>query len=284
MIVKENFKLQDYNSYRINSECSKAWFPENENDFSVIFEKKIDNKIIIGSGNNIILSKDYYKEEFVILNGCFNKIQSYNNIVESEAGATMKQIAELCLNNSLTGFEAFYDIPSSVGGAIYMNAGNSEKEVKELVLKVRYLELDNMIIKEMKNEEILFGYRSSIFQSSNKKIILKSWFNLEKGTASEIKKKMDDIKTERWLKQPREYPNCGSTFKRPKGYYVGPLLEKLGLKGYSIGGAKISDKHAGFIINTGGASGEDIISLINFVKTCVYKEYGIKLEVEQRII
>ena len=282
--IKE-FNLKKYNAYRVNAVCSKAWFPEKEEDFTFLCSNNTDSKrIIIGNGNNIILSKEYYEEEFIILNGCFDKIEIEDTTIIAEAGATLKQLSELAMNCSLTGLEIFYDIPSSVGGAVVMNAGTKEGEIKDILVKVRYLDLSDLQIKEIAKEDIGFEYRNSFFQKHTDKIVLKAWFNLKKGNPEQIKTKMEETKQTRWAKQPREYPNCGSVFKRPPGRYVGPMIDELGLKGFAIGGAKISEKHSGFIINTGNATGQDILAVIAEVEKRVKEKFGIDLEVEQRII
>jgi len=141
-----------------------------------------------------------------------------------------------------------------------------------------------MKFKELEKDVIDFQYRNSYFQNHKDKIVTKVWFNLNKGNPVDIYKRMQETKSRRWEKQPRDFPNCGSVFKRPPGKFVGPMIEELGLKGYSIGGAKISEKHAGFIINYNGATGDDILKLIEYVRSNVQKEFGIELEVEQRII
>jgi len=275
-----NFNLNDYNSYHIHAVCVKAWFPETEEDFIGIYKQNPNTrKIILGNGNNIILSKEYYQEEFIILNGCFNKIEANNTEIIAEAGSTLLQVSETALEHSLSGFEIFYDIPGSVGGAVVMNAGTKEGEIKDLLIKVRYLDLVDMQIKEMNNDNIGFGYRDSFFLRNADKIVLKAWFHLKSGNFEEIKEKMEQTKQNRWAKQPREFPNCGSVFKRPPGHFVGPMLDELGMKGFSIGDAKISEKHSGFIVNTGNASGNDILAVIAEVQKRVKD-----LEIEQRII
>lgn len=277
------FSLIDYNAYRINATCSKAWFPESENDLQEVIQQ---NKkcIIIGNGNNIILSKDYYDEEFIILNGCFDKFIINDTEIEAEAGATLLQLSEAALLHNLTGMEIFYDIPSSVGGAVVMNAGTKEGEIKDILIKVRYLDLRDNQVKEIVKEDIGFEYRNSFFQKHPDKIVLKAWFKLKKGNFEKIKARMDGTKQARWAKQPRNYPNCGSVFKRPPGRFVGPMLDELGLKGFAIGGAKISEKHSGFIVNKGNATGRDILAVINEVQKRVKEKFGVDLEVEQRII
>lgn len=280
-----NFNLTEYNAYCINAVCAKVWFPENETDLLEIFnQNKSKRLIILGNGNNIILSKEYYEEEFIILNGCFEKVTIYNTEIDAEAGATLLQLSETALEHHLTGLEIFYDIPSSVGGAVVMNAGTKEGEIKDILVKVRYLDLVDLQIKEITKEDIGFEYRNSFFQKKTDKIVLKAWFNLKKGNPKQIKAKMEETKQIRWAKQPREYPNCGSVFKRPPGRFVGPMLDELGMKGFTIGGAKISEKHSGFIVNTGNATGKDILAIIAEAQKRVKEKFGVDLEVEQRII
>lgn len=186
--------------------------------------------------------------------------------------------------HSLSGAEFFYDIPSSVGGAVVMNAGTKEGETKNILSKVRYLDLVDIQVKERHNEDLQLTYRNSVFQKQKDKVILKAWFQLQVGDAEEIKTIMEASKARRWEKQPREYPNCGSVYKRPPGRFVGPMLDELGLKGYRVGGAEISKKHSGFIINLGNATGEDILAIIKHTREQVKTTFGVDLEVEQRII
>ncbi|SFS55216.1 UDP-N-acetylmuramate dehydrogenase [Zhouia amylolytica] len=280
----KNFNLTEYNSYGIKSFCSRAFFPESEDDIIEIYKNSKSNIIVLGNGNNTILSKDYYDEEFIIFNNNFDNISEKDNIIEAESGATLYQLSNFALQNSLTGAEFCFDIPSSVGGAVVMNAGTKEGEIKNILQKVRYLDLINLEIKERNNTEIEFGYRNSFFQENRNKIILKAWFGLGIGDKCKIRANMDKSRKRRWERQPREYPNCGSVFKRPPGRFVGPMIDELGLKGFTIGGAQISQKHSGFIINVGCATGKDILAVINEVKLRVKEKHGIELEVEQRIV
>lgn len=283
MKAEINFNLKEYNAYKLFSTCRKAYFPENENDLLRIFlENK--NPIILGNGNNVILSKEFYEETFVIFNGCFDRVDVYGTELVAEAGATLFELGKIAFNNQLAGFEVFYDIPSSVGGSVVMNAGTKEGEIKDILVKVRYLDLADMQIKEMAKENIEFEYRNSFFQKHTDKIVLKAWFCLDKGNSDQIGSRMKEVKQIRWEKQPRNYPNCGSVFKRPPGRFVGPMIDQLGMKGFSIGGAMISEKHSGFIINTGNATGQDILTIIAEVRSQVKKKYGVDLEVEQRVI
>src|SRR5690606_6817875 len=242
--------------------------------------------ILLGSGHNVILSKEYYEEEFIIFNGNFEQvdINAESGMVDAQAGIRMEKLSEMACENGLSGVEIFYDIPSSLGGAVVMNAGASGEEIKDVLVKVRYLDLADMEIKEIFKEEMGFEYRNSFFQKFKDKIVLRAWLKLATKDKSLIREKMETIKAQRWAKQPKEYPNAGSVFKRPKGYYVGAMIDELGLKGYAVGGAKISEKHGGFIVNFNNATGRDIIAIIEKVKVEVYQKYGVDLEIEQRIL
>lgn len=280
-----DFNLTEYNSYRIKAKCRYAFFPESEKEIINLYKKKLPY-VLLGSGHNVLLSKEEYLESFIIFNGnfCEISIDKENGIIEAEAGAFMLDISELACENGLSGLEIFYDIPSSFGGAIVMNAGASGEEIKDLLIKVRYLDLVDFKVKEINRDEIGFEYRNSFFQRNKDKIILKAWLQLIHRPSADIRVKMEEIKASRWAKQPKDFPNAGSVFKRPPGYYVGAIMDELKLKGLIIGGAKISEKHGGFIINYNNAKGQDIIDIINEVKRQVMERFNVELEVEQRII
>lgn len=281
----ENFDLTNYNSYRVRSVCSRAFFPDTEEDLIYIY-KHLKNFKLIGTGHNIIFSKPYYEEDFVILNGNFSNVNVIkdSSIIEAESGVTMLSLSEVALENSLSGLEIFYDIPSSLGGAVVMNAGASGEEIKDVITKVRYLDCEDFTVKEKTNQEIGFEFRNSFFQKNTKNVVLKVQMKLNPSNYTIIKEKMETVKEKRWAKQPKDFPNAGSVFKRPKGYYVGAMIDELELKGMSVGGAKISEKHGGFIINYNNATGQDIISLIKIVKDKVRSHFDVELEVEQRVI
>lgn len=285
MKIYENFDLTLYNSYRIKAACKTAYFPETESEV-IAFYASGKPYILLGSGHNVIFSKSFYETNFLIFNGNYDSIDidPISGLVEAEAGVTMLKISELALLNELSGVEIFYDIPSSLGGAVVMNAGASGEEIKDILVKVRYLDLADLKVKEIFKEDMGFEYRNSFFQRNTDKIVLKVWLQLKPANKVKISCKMETIKTQRWAKQPKEFPNAGSVFKRPKGYYVGALIDELDLKGYSQGGAKISEKHGGFIINYNNAKGNDILGIIQEVRNRVFKKFGVELEIEQRII
>tara|TARA_Y100001954_G_C15811769_1_gene605565 strand:+ start:1739 stop:2596 length:858 start_codon:yes stop_codon:yes gene_type:complete len=285
MRIEYNFNLKYFNSYRLNSFCKRVYFPENEEDIVKLYKIKKDY-IVLGGGYNIIFSKEYYETDFIIFNGNFKNISvnKQDAIISAEAGATIFDVSKNALENGLTGAEFFYDIPSSVGGAIVMNAGTKEGETQNILEKVRYLDLKDMIIKEKIKSELELEYRNSFFQKEKNKIILRAYFQLSRGNKKTIKNIMESSKKRRWERQPRDLPNSGSVFKRPPGRFVGPMIDELGLKGYTIGGAQISKKHSGFIVNINNAKGSDIIKIISHVKEKVRQVFDLDLEVEQRII
>ncbi len=280
-----DFDLTNYNSYKIKACCKRAFFPENEDDFITLFKDTDSKKIIIGGGYNIILAKEYYDEDFVIISETYSKIELLeDNIVVCQSGASTIALSEFALENSLSGVEIFYDIPSSIGGAVVMNAGASGEEIKDVLTKVRYLDLVDLKIKEVSKEEINYRYRNSIFQEEGGKVVLRAWLQLQPGDKSIIQEKMERVKAARWEKQPKEFPNAGSVFKRPPGRFVGPMMDELGLKGFRIGGAEISKKHGGFIINVGNATGQDILQVIKHAQNMVRDKFDVELEIEQRVI
>lgn len=281
---KVNFSLQNHNSYGIKATCREAVFPESIDEIKN-FLSEPDTFVIIGCGNNIILSKDYYYERFLIFNDCFNSFEIVQNqVLKAQAGAALGKISEYCAKRNLSGFESFYDIPGSIAGAIFMNAGDANMEIKDILTQVTVLNKATLQIERKAAEELNFSYRNSIFQSNKNWLILEAWFQLNPSDEKSVRSQMHKIKTSRWMKQPRTVPNAGSVFKRPKGYYVGKLIEDLGLKGYQIGDAVISEKHAGFIVNNGNATGQQVIELIHYVREKVKKKYGIELELEQAVI
>lgn len=285
MRIVENLDLAPYNSYRLHARCARAFFPDSEEEVRDIYCQDSDRrKVLIGSGHNIILSKEWYDEDFIIFNGNFNRIAVSGTVMEAEAGAFSTTMSEVALEQGLSGLEIFYDIPSSLGGAVVMNAGASGEEIKDLLINVRYLDLNTREIHEVSPAEAGFAYRNSLFQADSSKVVLAARLQLRPGEPGAIRQKMDAVKEARWAKQPREYPNAGSVFKRPAGYFVGPMIEEVGLKGHRVGGAVISPKHAGIFVNAGAATGQDLIRLIEHARGRVKAAFGVDLEVEQRVL
>ena len=291
-LIKESigdFKIEEslslHTSYKIGGLCSYFVYPSDIDKLMKLIKFLKDNNImyrIIGNGSNVIFSSK--KFEGVIINlSKINNIKIDDNIIKVDAGYPLIKLSNVCANNSLAGLEFISGIPGNVGGAIYMNAGAYKSEVSDFLLDVTYLDEDNNLVTKNSNE-LDFGYRTSIFKHK-KYIILSATFKLEKGDKNDILELINDRRNRRIESQPLDYPSAGSVFRNPgDNIYAGKLIEDLGLKGFSIGGAKISEKHANFIINYNNATGEDVKALIDFVKEKVKEKYNIELKVEQELI
>lgn len=233
--------------------------------------------MILGKGSNVLVSDKGIEGVVITLSG-MDEITVNSNEITAGAGASLASVCVKALENSLTGLEFAYGIPGSVGGGLYMNAGAYGGEMSQVTLSAEYVDFDGNI-GVIDAKDMLLGYRTSIFKRDNK-VITSVKFRLAKGEQSEIKAKMDDFICRRKSKQPLEYPSAGSTFKRPEGHFAGALIEKCGLKGTAVGGAKVSEKHAGFVINSSGATGEDVLNLIKKVQKTVFENENVKLEPE----
>ena len=243
--------------------------------------KYIANNYSIVDSNNANIEEKQSKTTNIGLSQANDEVKSYYVTVSS--GMTNALLAKILLDNSLTGFEFAGGIPGTIGGAIYMNAGAYGAEMQNIVVSTKYLDLNTYEIKTIANNEHNFEYRKSIFQNLNT-VILETTLKLQKGNKEEIKAKMQEYAEKRKATQPLDKPSAGSTFKRGTDFITAKLIDESGLKGYSIGGAQVSEKHAGFIINTGNATAKDIINLINYVKEKVYEKFGKTIEEEVRII
>lgn len=239
---------------------------------------------VIGNGSNLLVHDEGVKGIVLKIEMNNITINRKDNIAEiiAECGATMATIAYNILQQEITGFEELSGIPGTIGGAIRMNAGAHGKEMKDVVVSTTYIDMDGHI-NTLTNDEQEFTYRDSIF-SKNNFIILESKLQLEYGKKEEIQEKMKNYSTWRRENQPVEYPNAGSSFKRGNGFITAKLIDECGLKGYQIGGAQVSTKHAGFIVNTGNATAKDILDLAEYIKNDVYKKTGKKIELEIQVI
>ena len=234
--------------------------------------------MILGKGSNLLVSDEGIEGAVIILSGDFKKLCEDGDSITCGAGVTLSKLCSFALEHSLTGLEFAYGIPGSVGGAVYMNAGAYGGETKDVVEEVTFLD-ENGTVKTFGKDQLHFGYRHSVFKEQNG-IILFSKYKLTKGDPAAIKAKMDDVMNRRVTKQPLEYPSAGSVFKRPEGAFAGTLIEQCGLKGRTVGGAQVSEKHAGFIINIGGATCSDVTELVRIIQNTVKDETGYTLERE----
>lgn len=236
---------------------------------------------VIGNGSNLLV-KDGGMRGVVIKLTEINNISAENGKIIAETGALLKDVSKKALDNNLTGLEFACGIPGSIGGAVFMNAGAYNGEIKDVIESAEVLTQDGDIVTYNK-EELNLGYRTSRVMQENA-IVLSAVFALENGEHEKIKSRVDDLTEKRESKQPLEYPSAGSTFKRPEGYFAGKLIQDAGLKGYSIGGAAVSEKHSGFVINKGGATAKDVLDLIKHIQNEVKKQFGVDLHTEVRII
>lgn len=238
---------------------------------------------VIGNGSNILFPDGRY-EGAVILTTGMTKLSFEGNKISADCGYSFTSLAVQAQKRGLTGLEFAYGIPGSVGGAVYMNAGAYDGEIKNVVTKTFWYDSVNDRFGEFSLDENEFGYRESIYQRKDGYIILGAEFTLNTGDGDAVLEKMQGFMRARQEKQPLEYPSAGSTFKRAPGYFTAKLIHEAGLKGYSVGGAQVSEKHAGFVINKGGATAEDVRKLIFHIQEAVYKNSGVKIECEIKII
>ena len=233
---------------------------------------------VVGNGSNLLVSDRGYAGIVLLIGKKMSKITVEGNVIRAQAGATMAQIAAAAWKNGLTGLEFASGIPGTVGGGVVMNAGAYGGELAQVVTEVRVLNRNSEILC-LDNETMEFGYRSSTIRKKPF-IVTEVTLKLTPGEPESIKAKMDELAAKRREKQPLEFPSAGSTFKRPEGYFAGELIMNAGLRGFQIGGAKVSDKHCGFVINTGNASAGDVMDVICEVKGRVKEQFGVELEPE----
>lgn len=278
--VKQNEIMKNHTSFKIGGCCDYFVTPQNVCQLKAVISKASELKLpyfILGKGSNLLVSDKGIEGVVISLCGLDNITVNGEEITAS-AGVSVANLCVAALENGLSGLEFAYGIPGSVGGGLYMNAGAYGGEFSDTVIRAEYLTKDGQI-KEINVNDMALGYRTSIFKT-NGGVILSATFKLQKGEKAEIKAKMDDFLNRRKTKQPLEYPSAGSTFKRPVGYFAGALIEQNNLKGFSFGGAMVSEKHAGFVINYDNATAEDVKSLIKKVQEIIKENNGVELEPE----
>ena len=280
----ENKKASEFTTFRIGGECF-AVYPKNVKELTDATRFCDTNGIkcvIIGCGSNVLFADKGYDGAVIMTQG-INAVETDDDFITAGCGATLISVCKAALDRCLSGVEFAYGIPGSVGGAVFMNAGAYGGEMKDVVEYVKaYSRKDGKIIK-LNNVECEFDYRKSVF-SDGEYVILSTKLKLKPGDKKEIKAVMDDLLGRRKDKQPLNYPSAGSAFKRYPGRYTGQMIEAAGLKGYTVGGAQVSEKHAGFIINKGGASADDVLTLIDHIKTVIKEREGVIIEPEIRVI
>lgn len=280
IVYKLNEPMSCHTSFKIGGAADIFISVSSANELSAVFKKCGELNIprfIIGKGSNLLVS-DLGLEGAVISLLGLNGISVFGEEITCGAGAALSDICRAALRNSLTGLEFAYGIPGSIGGAVYMNAGAYGGEISGAVLSAECMTADGSTVK-VEAKDMNFGYRKSVFKE-NGTTVISAVLRLQKGEKKEIEEKMEDYISRRKSKQPLEYPSAGSFFKRPEGYFAGALIEKNGLKGATEGGAQVSCKHAGFIINRGGATAADVMKLSRKVSDTVLAKDGVSLERE----
>lgn len=276
--------MKKHTTFKIGGNADVFISPKNVDEIkkSVSLCKEFDIPYyIIGNGSNLLVGDKGFRGVIIQIFKNMNNIEVSGNTIIAESGAFLTSVSKKALENSLTGLEFAAGIPGTIGGGVCMNAGAYGGEMKDVVKKVTLLK-DSEVV-EFSNEDACFEYRNSKILKENM-IVLSTELTLEKGNFDEIKEKMNGFNKSRVEKQPLEFPSAGSTFKRPVGYFAGKLIMDSGLRGYSVGGASVSEKHCGFVINKGGATAKDVITLIENVKNIVNDKFGVILEPEIRII
>ena len=276
--------MKNHTTFRIGGPAKHFYMPASVEELILVIEvcrKSNEKYMILGNGSNVLFMDQGYDGVIIQIYSNMNSIKIEDDVIYAEAGALLSKVASFARDNELTGMEFAAGIPGTLGGAVVMNAGAYGGEMKDIIEYVDILEED-LTVKRYLCDEMEFGYRHSIVEGS--KVVLGAAIKLDKGDVESINKKMAELKEARVSKQPLEYPSAGSTFKRPEGYFAGKLIEDSGLKGYSVGGAMVSTKHSGFVINYDNATSSDVLTLISDVQNVVYDKYGVKLEPEVRII
>ena len=290
-IIKENIlfdePMSNHTTFKVGGPAECYIKIDDIQDLRKVLKFAKDKNIaitVLGNGSNVLVLDKGIKG--IVLNIRFNKIEMVNLdgkfFATIGAGVKISVFGHLLLKNELTGFEELSGIPGTIGGAVRMNAGAHGKEFKDIVNFVNCMDYDGNI-KRFENEEMNFAYRSSMLKDK-KYIVLEVGMQFQKGNEEEIKAKMEEYATYRKEKQPIEYPSAGSTFKRGEDFITAKLIDEAGLKGYHIGGAEVSTKHAGFIINKGNATAKDILEVIEYIKKTVEEKFNKKIELEIEIM
>ena len=277
-------EMKKYVHFRVGGPADILLIPENKDQVVKTIELCKNNNIpyfVVGNGSNLLVRDGGIKGVVIKFNEVKN-ITVQGEVIEAECGAMLKDVSNEALNNSLTGFEFACGIPGTIGGAVFMNAGAYDGEIAHVIESAEVID-NNGEIKVLSKDELELGYRSSIVMKKNY-IVLSARFKLKHGEVRKIKEIVEDLTNKRESKQPLEYPSAGSTFKRPVGYYAGKLIQDAGLKGYVIGGAAVSEKHSGFVINKSNATAKDILDLIAHIQNEVKNKFNVELHPEVRII
>lgn len=279
--ILEKEPMKKHTTFRIGGPAEYLILPQTTEEIADVIKLCRQEEIpwyIVGNGSNLLVADEGVRGVVIQLLRNFNQIQVEGCQIRMQAGAQNAAVAKRALDASLTGFEFAAGIPGTIGGAVVMNAGAYGGEMKDILKEVTVLDPNGMI-RTIPAEELELGYRTSIIARKGY-VVLEAVIVLKTGDPKEIKAAMDELKEKRVTKQPLEYPSAGSTFKRPEGYFAGKLIMDAGLRGFSVGGAQISEKHCGFVINKGNATAKDVTELMDETKKIVMEKFGVALEPE----
>lgn len=282
--IKVNEKMSEHISFKVGGPADILLEPVEVDQLVKSIDICKQNNIpfiVIGNGSNLLV-KDGGIRGVVIELSNINKIEINGEKIKAYCGSLLKDVSDVALNNSLTGFEFACGIPGSVGGAVFMNAGAYDGEIKNVIESADVLDKQGNVI-TLSKDELGLGYRTSKVMKEGL-IVISATFGLANGDKQKIHDRIEDLNNRRQEKQPLEYPSAGSTFKRPEGYFAGKLIQDAGLKGFELGGAAVSAKHSGFVINKNNATAKEILDLIKYVQDEVKEKFGVDLYPEVRIL
>lgn len=283
--VRINEPMNRHTTFRIGGPADYFLLPSSSEEVKGILEICKEESLqyfILGNGSNLLVSDEGYRGVIIQLYRNYGGLTVEGTEIRAGAGVLLSQIAATARNESLTGFEFAGGIPGTLGGAVVMNAGAYGGELKDVLKEAVVMDREGNIF-TVPVEKLAMGYRTSLVKTAGY-LVLEAVIFLKKGSQEEIRDTMKDLADRRISKQPLEYPSAGSTFKRPEGYFAGKLIMDSGLRGYTHGGAQVSEKHCGFVINTGGATARDVCELMEHVQKTVYEKYNVKLEPEVKFL
>ena len=284
--VKENEPMKSYTTFKIGGNAQILVTAKSLNGLVAVLKTcKTQGApcFILGRGSNLLVSDSGIHACVICFSNDFSEVKlAGEDVIFAQSGASLMKLCRFALEHSLSGLEFAYGIPGSCGGAAFMNAGAYGGEMKDVVREALVMRKDGKLLR-LKREELELGYRTSVIAREGY-VVLSVLLELRKGDPEEIETRMQELRTARTEKQPLEYPSAGSTFKRPEGYFAGKLIMDAGLRGYRLGGAQVSEKHCGFVINTGDATAEDVMNLIRHVQSEVSRQFGVELEMEVKTL
>jgi len=284
-IIKIDEPMKLHTTFQVGGMADYFATPRTEEEVGILLEKAKKYEIpvfVVGNGSNLLVSDKGYRGMIVQIGKEYSDVTVKGNIISAQAGASLAKIARTAYENSLGGFEFAAGIPGTLGGAVSMNAGAYGGEIKDVIIDARVLTKEGEIL-VVPSDELELAYRSSVITKKDY-IVLGARFSFAEKDKEEIKARMDELAFARKSKQPLEFPSAGSTFKRPEGYFAGKLIMDAGLRGFQVGGARVSDKHCGFVINAGNATAADIYSLILQVQEKVLGQFNVTLQPEVKML